>query len=94
MIGLTLLAGAMFVHRLPAALRERAVHCMFGVLALSGVFTVSNTASYGATGRAIAVAVFWLVAAAALSLWVRRRPGDELLLAQPPLGSASAPSRS
>ena len=80
-IGLALLAGAMLVRRLPVDLRERAVHCMLGVLALSGVLTVGNTASFGATGGAIAVAVFWLVAAAALSLSVRRRPSDELLLA-------------
>jgi uncharacterized membrane protein len=80
-IGLALLGGAMLVRRLPVELRQRAVHCMVGVLALAGVLTVGTTAAYGATGGAIVVAVFWLVAAAALSLSLRRRPADELLLA-------------
>ena len=79
-IGLALLAGAMLGRRLPAQLRQRACHCMVGVLALSGVLTVGNTAAFGATGGAIVVAGFWLVAAAALSLSVRRRPNDALLL--------------
>ena len=63
-------------------LRKRACDCAGGVLALSAVLTVGNTAAFGATGGAIVVAVFWLVAAAALSLSVRRRPDDDLLLAR------------
>lgn len=80
MIGLALLGGAMLGHRLPGALRRRARDCAAGVLALSAVLTVGNTAAYGATGGAIAVAGFWLAAAVALSLSVRRRPNDQVLL--------------
>src|SRR5207253_508407 len=80
-IGLALLGGALLVRKLPVDLQQRAVHCMVGVLALAGVLTVGNTAAFGATGGAIVVAAFWLVATTALSLSLLRRPADELLLA-------------
>ena len=79
-IGLALLGGAMLGHTLPGPLRRRCRDCAAGVLALSAVLTVGNTAAYGATGGAIVVAGFWLVAAVALSLSVRRRPHDPVLL--------------
>jgi uncharacterized membrane protein len=79
-IGLALLGAAMLGRRLPVVIRGRARDSSGGVLALSAVLAVGTTAAFGATGGAIVVAAFWLVASAALSLSVRRRPGDPLLL--------------
>ncbi len=94
-LGLVLLGGTMLVRRLRADLRERAVHCILAVLGLAGVLAVGNTASFGATGGAIVVAVFWFAAAAALSLSATPPArATSCCSPRPPSRSASAPSRS
>ena len=80
-LGLLLLGGAMLVRRLPEELRTRSRYCAGGVIGLSALLTVGNTSAFGATGGALVVAGFWLAAVAVLGLSLRRRPGDDLLLA-------------
>jgi uncharacterized membrane protein len=79
-IGLALLGAALFGRRLPGLIRRRALDSSGGVLALSAVLGVGTTAAFGASGGAIVVAAFWLVASGAFALSVRRHPADPLLL--------------
>ena len=81
LLALALLGAGMLVRRVPPDLRPRLLECAAGLLALAAVLAVADTAVFGATGRAVVVAGFWLVAAIALSLAVRARPSERLLVA-------------